>query len=108
MFTLITLAICVPLVAVAAHFVFDDKCPQFFADVRGIALQTVIIIVVLLAIAGAIAGVLVSRGDEAADTLESQEIVTDPDAQAALYRTISSCQAAGFTWDASATPPCTP
>ena len=46
----------------------------FRFDERGIALQTVIIMVVLLAIAGAIAAVLLTRGGEAASQLEAQSI----------------------------------
>ena len=75
MFTLITLAICVPLAAVVAYSVLGDKRPQFVADVRGIALQTVIIIVVLLAIAGSVAGVLLTRAGDVTSQLESQEAV---------------------------------
>ena len=44
------------------------------SDVRGVALQTVIVIVVLLAIAGAVAGVLLSRGGEAVAEAERQDI----------------------------------
>ena len=76
MFTLIMLAISVPLVAVAAHFVLGEKRPKVFADVRGIALQTVIIIVVLLAIAGSVAGVLLTRAGDVTSQLESQEVIT--------------------------------
>ena len=47
-------------------------------DTRGIALQTVIIIVVLLAIAGAIAAVLFSRADEATEQLEAAPIGVNP------------------------------
>lgn len=43
-------------------------------DTRGIALQTVIIIVVLLAIAGAVAAVLLSTGAEVASDLEGSDI----------------------------------
>ncbi len=75
MFTLVLLAVCVPLVAVAAHFVVGEKRPKVFADVRGIALQTVIIIVVLLAIAGSVAGVLLTRAGDVTSQLESQEAV---------------------------------
>ena len=44
------------------------------ADARGIALQTVIIMVVLLAIAGGVAAVLLSRGGEAVTDIERQQI----------------------------------
>ena len=43
-------------------------------DERGIALQTVIIMVVLLAIAGTIAAVLLSRAGEVTSELESQDV----------------------------------
>jgi hypothetical protein len=62
------------------------------ADTRGIALQTVIIIVVLLAIAGAVAGVLLSRGTEATSQLEQTDVVRD----AADYSSYTLCKAAGF------------
>ena len=65
------------------------------ADTRGIALQTVIIIVVLLAIAGAVAGVLLTRGTEATSQLEETDVVRD----AYEYGSKTLCEAAGFTWD---------
>ena len=68
-------------------------------DERGIALQTVIIMVVLLAIAGAVAAVLFSRASESTEQLESTDVTVD-------YRTIRSkslCEstAAGNTWSGS-------
>lgn len=75
MLTLILLATCIPILAGVAYVAVRDKYPKLLADVRGIALQTVIIIVVLLAIAGAVAGVLLSRTGDATSALESQEIV---------------------------------
>ena len=107
MFTLIMLAICVPLVAVVALAVVGDKRPDYRADVRGIALQTVIIIVVLMAIAGAIAAVLVTRGQEATETLAAQSISADVEAQAGLYSTQSACENADFKWDSTGTGSCT-
>ena len=62
------------------------------ADTRGIALQTVIVIVVLLAIAGAVAGVLLSRGTEATNQLEDTDVVRD----AGDYNSFTLCEAAGF------------
>ena len=65
-------------------------------DTRGIALQTVIIIVVLLAIAGAVAGVLLTRGTEATSQLEESNVVR----KAAEYGGSKAlCEAAGFDWD---------
>ena len=69
------------------------------ADTRGIALQTVIVIVVLLAIAGAVAGVLLSRGQQATDDLERVDIARE----AGDYQSEALCEAAGFTWDSAAT-----
>ena len=50
-------------------------------DTRGIALQTVIIIVVLLAIAGAVAAVLLSTGAEVASDLEQSDVTGRVDTQ---------------------------
>lgn len=72
------------------------------ADTRGIALQTVIIIVVLLAIAGAVAGVLLTRGTEATEQLEDTDVVRDADE----YGSSTLCEAAGFTWDTTAPAHC--
>ena len=52
------------------------------ADTRGIALQTVIIIVVLLAIAGAVAAVLLSTGAEVASDLEESDVTGSVDTDA--------------------------
>ena len=51
-------------------------------DMRGIALQTVIIMVVLLAIAGGVAAVLLSTGSEVTGELESQDTGTTIDTAA--------------------------
>lgn len=68
------------------------------ADRRGIALQTVIIMVVLLVIAGAVAGVLITRGDEAVTDLERQNITQE----ASNFTSETLCKAAGYSWiDAS-------
>ena len=74
MLTAIVLSIAVPSVAGAAYLALRSRLPGLVADVRGIALQTVIIMVVLLAIAGAIAGVLLARGGEAVSDVERQQI----------------------------------
>ena len=63
-------------------------------DERGIALQTVIILVVMLAIAGAIAAVLLNRGGEAADQLQA----ADFGLPASDLDTASSCRSAGHGW----------
>ena len=64
------------------------------ADERGIALQTVIIMVVLIAIAGAIAAVLVTRGNQAVSEIERTNIATQP----SNYASQTLCEAAGFKW----------
>ena len=63
-------------------------------DCRGVALQTVIVIVVLLAIAGAVAGVLLSRGGEAVAEAERQDIVRD----ASEFTDQRLCESYGLTW----------
>ena len=52
----------------------DRNLTRFSADTRGIALQTVIVIVVMLVIAGGVSGVLLSRGAEVTADLAEQEI----------------------------------
>lgn len=65
------------------------------ADLRGIALQTVIIMVVLLVIAGGVAAVLLSRGQEAITDLQEQDIALDP----SNYPTQRLCERANFSWN---------
>ena len=71
--------------------------PRRFTDQRGIALQTVIIMVVLLAIAGGIAAVLLNRGSEASNELQDQSVTVEPD----KYTNPELCRAAGHSWDGS-------
>ena len=61
---------------------------------RGIALQTVIVIVVLLAIAGAISGVLLTRGGEAVSDVQRQEVTRHP----SYYSNGPLCRSAGYVW----------
>ena len=70
------------------------RLAAFAADERGIALQTVIIMVVLIAIAGAIAAVLVARGNQAVSEIERTNITSQP----SNYSSETLCQAAGFKW----------
>ena len=56
------------------------------ADSRGIALQTVIVIVVMLVIAGAVSAVLLSRGSDVVGELEAQDI-----SASATYTDAASC-----------------
>lgn len=64
------------------------------ADERGIALQTVIIMVVLVMIGGAVAGVLVSRAGQETDRLENVDTTID----ASKYGSETLCEMAGHTW----------
>ena len=62
------------------------------ADMRGIALQTIIIMVVLLAIAGSVAAVILSRAGEETANLEQTE--------SAAYGITNEtgCELGGYTW----------
>ena len=79
--------------AVAVCLVLRGRLPNLVADVRGIALQTVIIMVVLLAIAGGVAAVLLNRGGEAVTDIERQQISR----QASEFAGSALCEAAGST-----------
>ena len=92
MITVVTLAVVVPsLLAVAFLGLSRVRSTPLFrslahargSDARGIALQTVIIIVVLLAIAGAVAGVLLSRAGDVTEELTTADVTaTTIDTQA--------------------------
>ena len=69
-------------------------------DERGIALQTIIIMVVLLAIAGAVAAVIVSRAGTETDRLESQ---TDSAVYGITNKT--ACEIGGHDWQANTVAP---
>ena len=66
-------------------------------DERGIALQTIIIMVVLLAIAGAVAAVIASRAGEETGRLEE----TDTAAYGITNQT--GCELGGHEWDTTVT-----
>ena len=105
MTTAVLISLLIPAAAGAALLALRSHVPKIAADIRGIALQTVIIMVVLLAIAGAVAGVLLTRGGEAVEDIERQEISRD----FADFDSEPLCSAAGGSWDTStpATPVCT-
>lgn len=71
--------ISVLVVALAAGLLAVSRylLPQSVRDTRGIALQTVIIMVVLLVIAGGVAAVLLARGNEAVSDLQDTEVGRD-------------------------------
>ena len=97
MFPVVLAAVAIPSAVGLAYLAVTRRLPQSVADVRGIALQTVIIMVVLLAIAGGVATVLLSRGGEAVEDLQRQDISRD----AADFTVSALCKAAGFSWNAS-------
>ena len=81
MITVVTLAVVVPgllavtflgLSRVQSTPLFRSLAHARGADERGIALQTIIIMVVLLAIAGAVAAVLLTRAGTETDRLEQE------------------------------------
>lgn len=93
MTTALVVSIAVPVVAGTALLSLRNRLPRLTADVRGIALQTVIVMVVLLAIAGAVAGVLLTRGTEAISEVEQQNITI-----ATRFTDPTKCAQAGFSW----------
>ena len=90
----ILLSVAVPIGATLGYLALRHWLPDRVADVRGIALQTVIIMVVLLAVAGAVAGVLLTRGGEAVSEVERQDITRE----AAEFSNERLCEAYGFSW----------
>ena len=70
----LVLALGVPMTLGAAWLASRRDWSPSVADNRGIALQTVIVIVVMLVIAGGVAGVLLSRGGDVIGDLESQDV----------------------------------
>ena len=94
MLTIITIAIVVPIVSTASVLAARRGLPRLVADGRGIALQTVIVMVVLLAIAGAVAAVLFARANTAIEDLED----TDTDIDLTTITTQALCESQGGTW----------
>ncbi len=94
MLSVVLLSIGIPCIVAAAFAGLRRGMPALVADMRGIALQTVIIMVVLIAIAGAIAAVLVTRGNTAVDEAERIDVQVNADD----LDSKELCEAAGFTW----------
>ena len=92
MLTVTVLSIVVPSVAAAAFMALRRRLPIPVADRRGIALQTIIIMVVLLAIAGAVAAVLITRAGTETDRLDA-----DTDRGAGILNS-TGCAIAGGAW----------
>ena len=87
----------VPVVAGVACLALRGRLPNLAADLRGIALQTVIIMVVLLAIAGGVAAVMLNRGGEAVTDIERQQISRE----ASEFSGSALCNAAGYVWSSA-------
>ena len=102
MLTVVVLSLLVPSLAGVAYLALRGRLPKLVANARGIALQTVIIMVVLLAIAGGVAAVLLSRGGEAVTDIERQQISR----KASDFTGSALCKAAGFTWTSGTAPNC--
>ena len=99
MFPVVLAAVAIPSAIGFAYPAVRRRLPQSVADVRGIALQTVIIMVVLLAIAGGVAAALLQRGGEAITEIERQKITREP----SEFKGKALCDAAGHTWTAAGT-----
>lgn len=98
MLTTIVLALIVPITVGAAYMAMRGRMSRA-ADTRGIALQTVVVIVVLLAIAGGVATVLLARGGEAVDDLENTSVAPS----AGAYGNKALCEQAGHSWSDAGT-----
>ena len=94
MLTAVLFTIAVPIVAIITSLALRGRHAGPAADSRGIALQTIIVIVVLLAIAGAVAAVLLTRAGEEQGRLE--EIETNPNY---FLETETECDIAQGDWN---------
>lgn len=94
MLTIIVLSVFVPVIGWAVFEVVRTKRPTMRRNCDGVALQTVIVIVVLLAIAGAVAGVLLTRGGEAVAEAEQQDILRE----GSEFTHQGLCESYGFVW----------
>lgn len=91
MLTVALFAVVVPIVITIAFMALRGRFTRLTADNRGIALQTIIIIVVLLAIAGAVATVLLTRAGEETDRIVDLDTQLDSG-------TRIGCEARGGNW----------
>lgn len=106
MYSVLLIALGVPVVVLSAGFACRRGPARLAADVRGIALQTVIIIVVMLLIAGGVSAVLVGRSSDVIGELEAASIGTitvencDSTRVAGVYGALKGTTAC--EWDATA------
>ena len=92
MTAVILISVVVPIAAGALFLAARHRLPKPAADARGIALQTIIVMVVLLAIAGAVAAVLLNRAGSETDRLENETV------DFSQYETKFGCDTADGTW----------
>lgn len=93
----LALAVGVPAALGAVWLASRRSWSPAHADNRGIALQTVIVIVVMLVIAGGVAGVLLSRGSDVMDDLEAQDVTRAVDTAAECQRAANDLTGATTT-----------
>ena len=105
MTTVILVSVLTPIATGALFLAARHRLPKPAADARGIALQTIIIIVVMLAIAGAVTGVLLTTAGRSTQEAESADVTTTVDNQRECETTSLVDSAAGV-WTA-ATAVCT-
>lgn len=94
MLTVALLSATVPLIGGTAYLALRGRLARPIADQRGIALQTVVVIAVLLVIAATVAGVLLARGGDAVDELENTDVTID----LAKIKNETLCDKAGGAW----------
>ena len=92
MTTVILVSVLAPIAAVAMVLAARRRLPQPASDTRGIALQTIIVMVVLLAIAGAVSAVLLNRAGSETDRLDNETV------DFAEHGNKFACDTAGGTW----------
>ena len=102
MTTVILVSILVPTVAVAMVLAARHRLPKPASDTRGIALQTIIIIVVMLAIAGAVTGVLLTTAGRTTQEAENVDVTTTVDSEEECKATTLVDSVAGV-WTATGT-----
>ena len=96
MLTTIVLSLAIPGMVGVAWLALRGRLSVLTADTRGFALQTVLVMVVLLAIAGGVAAVLLSRGGEAITQLENSQV----EIPKSDYNTEFTCsRMGGGTWN---------
>ena len=102
MTTVILVSILTPIAAGALFLAARRGLPKLVVDARGIALQTIIVMVVLLAIAGAVTAVLLTTAGRTTQEAEGADVTTKIDSQAECEGTSLVGSAVG-DWTATTT-----